>query len=90
MWTSEGAARFIDWMSDLQATLDQALTTRSGLHDAVAILKQRFGAEAVQKSATRFGVDQNAARHESRLRVTPAGLVGTSGLAVKAHTFHGG
>jgi hypothetical protein len=89
MWTPTAAAQFFEWMSDLQATLAEALSTRSGVQAAVAILEQKFGVGPVQKSASRFGAARNSTRNGGRLKVAATGAVGTAGLTVKPHTFHG-
>jgi hypothetical protein len=89
MWTPTAAARFFEWMNDLQATLDDALKTRSGVHAAVAILERKFGVEPVQKSASRFGAARNAARNDGRLKVAATGAVGAAGFTVRPHIFHG-
>lgn len=90
MWTPTAAARFFEWMNDLQATLDEARETRSGLQDAVAILQKMFGIEPVERSAERYGASRQSARNDGRLRVAGTGAVGTTGVAVKPHTFYGG
>ena len=89
MWTPTAAARFFAWMHGLQATLDRALSTRAGLHGAVAILERGFGVEPVQKAATRFVAVWNSARVDGRLKVAATGTVGAAGLPVKPHRFHG-
>ena len=89
MWTPRAAIRFFEWMSDLQRILDEALETHTGLHEAASVLTRRFGAEAVLKSATRYGATRRTTREADNLRVATTGIIGATGLTVKQHTFHG-
>jgi hypothetical protein len=89
MWTSRSAARFFEWIGDVQQTLDQAVGIRTGVQAAVDVLGPRFGAGAVQRSASWFGRARNTARTDGRLEVGPTGLVGAAGLKVRDHTFDG-
>jgi hypothetical protein len=89
LWTPVRAARFLEWIDDLQRTLDEALTGRSGLHRTAEALGTRFGIGPVTKAVERLGLGRTAARDKGHLAVAGTGVLGTTGVAVKRHTFHG-
>lgn len=89
LWTSTRAARFFAWLDDLQRTLDEASTESAGLHRTAEALGSRFGVGPVTKAMERLGSERATARTEGRLLVAGTGVLGTAGLAVKRHTFHG-
>lgn len=86
----ERARRFFAWLSDLEQTLERAAATAGGLDKMVAGLGERFGVEAVTKSAARLGQSRAAARRSGALTVTTAGALSTgAGMRVPDHVFHG-
>ncbi len=89
LWTPARAARFFAWIDDLQRTLDGAVKGRSGLHRTAEALGNRFGVGPVTKAAERLGLERTATRNEGRLAVAGTGVLGTAGISVKRHTFHG-
>jgi hypothetical protein len=89
LWTPSRAARFFEWIDDVQRTLGGAANVRSGMHETAKLLAPKLGATSVRKSLERYASEHTAARRSGRLAVTGAGLLGTAGIAVKEHTFHG-
>jgi len=89
LWSPARAARFSEWIDDLQRTLDDAVSGRSGLHRTAETLETKFGRSPVTKAIERLGVGKTEARDEGRLAVAGTGVLGSAGLAVKRHTFHG-
>ncbi len=41
------------------------------------------------KAVERLGLERTAARNKGRLTVAATGVLGTAGISVKRHTFHG-
>jgi hypothetical protein len=81
---------FLQWLADLQRTLEETKGTTLGLNDVVKRLAPGFGERAMLKSAQRLGESRARARTAGQLMVTGMGSLGTAGsLAVKDHTFHG-
>jgi hypothetical protein len=89
LWTAARAAKFFAWLDDLQRTLDEAVRNRAGLHVTAGLLGPKFGASSVTKAMDNYALEQKAARGAGRLAVTGSGLLGSTGIAVKEHTFHG-
>jgi hypothetical protein len=89
LWTPTRASRFFAWIDDLQRTLHEAVRGRSGLHRTAEALGTRFGIGPVTKAVERLGLTRTAARNEGRLAAAGTGVLGTAGIAVKRHTFHG-
>lgn len=89
LWSPARAARFFQWVGDLQRTLDEAVKGRSGLHRATETLGAKFGIGPVTKAVERLGIGKTTTRNEGRLAVAGSGVLGTEGIAVKRHTFHG-
>lgn len=89
LWSAARAARFFEWIDDLQRTMDAAVNSRFGLHSAAKTLSTGFGIRPVTKAVERLGIGKTAARNEGRLAVASSGVLGTAGITVKRHTFHG-
>jgi len=89
LWTATRAAAFFAWIDDVQRTLEAAMNTRTGLHETANLLGPKFGAASVTKAMDQYALEHTAARDAGRLKVTTAGVLGTAGIAVKQHTFHG-
>ena len=89
LWSAARAARFFEWIDDLQRTLAEAVNVRSGLHSAAETLGSRFGIGPVTKAVERLGIGRTTARTEGGLAVASSGVLGTAGIAVKRHTFYG-
>jgi hypothetical protein len=81
---------FLQWLSDLQRTLEETRATTFGLDKVVERLAPRFGERAMLKSAQRLGQSRARARAAGQLAVTEVGSLAAGGsLTVKDHTFHG-
>jgi hypothetical protein len=82
------ARKFFEWVDDLNATLDAAYNERGGLKALATRIEKSFGvypADTISQLGDRYKDD----RRSDRLRVATTGLVGSSGMRVRDHTFHG-
>jgi hypothetical protein len=87
-WDDADVRRFVEWLDDVQRTVDEAAQVTSGMDQMVARMEQGFGV-SVRKSAQRMAQSRTVSRTAGHLSIGATGLIGARGMAVPRHTFHG-
>lgn len=90
-WTHRDYEAFICWQHRLVQQLREVEATKGkGIDTMLNRLGEGFGRECVIKAASDLGVDTSRVHQAGRLRVTGAtGMIGLSGSAMRATTYHG-
>lgn len=82
------ARRFFEWIEVARADFD-GLGVDNGIDRIIEKIGAAFGEDSAGRAAKRYGSRIVGERASGRLKVAGTGLLGTAGVTVPRHTFHG-